>query len=156
MPSRSSSRSAPAPAKAAAPVKPGRLSLPAPTWTRFALAALAALLLFSLFTIESADSDTWWHLKTGQYIVQERKLPVPDRFAWTTYLHKEAYPGEQVTRRFNLTHEWLSQAAMYAAYAAGGFTGLISMRAVWLIGYCLIVALIAWERTRSFYRSLGV
>lgn len=156
MPPRSSSRPAPVPVVKREPVKPGWLSLPAPSWTRVAISVFGAFLLFALFTSESGDPDTWWHLKTGQYVVQQHKLPVPDQFAWTTDLHPEAYPGERMTRRFNLTHEWLSQAVMYASYAALGFKGLISLRALWLIAYCLLVGLVTYERTHSFYRSFAV
>jgi hypothetical protein len=156
MPPRSSSRPAPVPPPAPEPVKLGPFDLPAPSWTRLAIAFLAAFLLFSLFTSETGDSDTWWHLKTGQYIVQEKKLPVPDPFSWTTHLGKESYPGEEMTRRFNLTHEWLSQAAMYAAYAALDFKGLIGLRALWLTAFCFLVGLVAYQRSHSFYRSLAV
>src|SRR4051794_22629982 len=158
MPPRSTARTAPVPPKAPAKVvasQPSKLSLPAPAWLRPVILALGALLLVSLFTSESSDTDTWWHLKTGQYIVQQHKLPVPDPFAWTTYLEKPAYPGEETTRYFNLTHEWLSQALLYGSFAAGGFTGLILMRAIWLTAFSGIVGLIAYRRSGAFYRSLG-
>ena len=93
--------------------------MPAPAWLRPVLVALAALLLIALFTSESSDTDTWWHLKTGQYILQHHKLPVPDPFAWTTYLGTPAYPGEETTRYFNLTHEWLSQVLLYGSLRGG-------------------------------------
>jgi hypothetical protein len=131
-------------------------TLPAPWWTRAALAFVGAFLLMAVFTSESSDTDTWWHLKTGQYVVQERKLPVPDPFSWTADLHPPSYPGEEVTRRFNLTHEWLSQAVMYVAYAAGGFTGLILFRAAWLTAFCALVGLVAYRRSGSFYRAIAV
>src|SRR5262249_10630074 len=110
----------------------------------------------SLFTSEAGDVDTWWHLKTGQYVVQQHKMPVPDPFSWTTYMGKDTYPGEAVTRRFNLTHEWLSQAMMYSAVAAKVFTGLILLRGIWLTALCGIVGLIAYRRSGSFYRSFAV
>src|SRR5581483_10808605 len=100
---------------APAAVQPAAL----PYWVRWALLGLAGLFLLYIFTSEAGDPDMWWHLKTGQYIVQNHKLPVPDPFGWTTYLTKLAYPGEEVTRDFNLTHEWLSQAVFYSAYATG-------------------------------------
>ena len=158
MPPRSTARTAPLPPKA--PVKtptaePGKLSLPAPAWLRPVILVLGVVLLISLFTTESSDSDTWWHLKTGQYIVQQHKLPVPDPFSWTTYLGKPAYPGEETTRYFNLTHEWLSQVLLYSAFALDGFRGLILMRAFWLTAFCAIVGLIVYRRTRSFYPALA-
>lgn len=164
MSSRSSSRAASGPAKARPQAKaeapqpsstPSWLSHPAPHWTRWVLAALGALLLISIFTSESGDSDTWWHLKTGQYIVQQHRLPAPDPFSWTAYMGKPAYPGEETTRYFNLTHEWLAQVMFYAAYAANGFTGLILLRALWLTAFCGLGGLIVYRRTGSYYRALG-
>src|SRR4051812_2079568 len=159
MPPRSSARTAPVPPKAPAKVvasQPSKLSLPAPAWLRLVILGLGALLLISLFTSESSDSDTWWHLKTGQYILQQHKLPVPDPFSWTTYMGKPAYPGEETTRYFNLTHEWLSQVMLYGSFAAAGFKGLILMRAFWLTAFCAIAGLIVYRRTGDFYRAFGV
>jgi hypothetical protein len=166
MASRTSSRTASVQPKASAPSKapaqvkppdatPSKLSLAAPGWSRWLLAGLAAFLLISVFTSESGDSDTWWHLKTGEYIVQQHKLPVPDPFSWTSYMRPEAYPGEATTRYFNLTHEWLSQVMMYSAFATGGFTGLILLRALWLTGFCAILFLIIYRRTGSYYPALA-
>ena len=111
---------APPSKRSSSPSNPSKLSLPAPgVAARRDPGALGALLLISLFTTECGDTDTWWHLKTGQYIVQQHKLPVPDPFAWTTYMWKPAYPGEETTRYFNLTHEWLSQVLLYAILRRG-------------------------------------
>ena len=130
--------------------------MPAPAWTKAALMVLGIALLIALYTAESADTDTWWHLATGQYVVKEHKLPVPDPFAWTSHMGKEAYPGEEKTRRFNLTHEWLSQAIMYLAYGSGGFTGLILLRAIFLTAVAGLIGLIAYRRSRSFYLSFAL
>src|SRR5437660_303777 len=107
---------------------PARPALPvpqpaAPALSRVAralLIALAALLLFGLFSREIYDSDFWWHLRTGQYIVETRALPFPDPFSWTTATARDVYPGEARTRQFNLTHEWLAQVVFYAVWRAGG------------------------------------
>src|SRR5262249_25778553 len=119
----------PKPQSRPAPVAPTKPPLAAPAWLRPATIALAALLLLSWFSGEVGDSDAWWHLKTGQFILQQHRLPVPDPFAYTTYARPDSYASEGVTRYFNLTHEWLAQSAMYAAYAGGGFTGVVLLRA---------------------------
>jgi hypothetical protein len=165
MSSRSSNRAASGPAKARPPVQPVEppeepaepsvLSLPAPYWSRWVLVALGALFLISCFTNESGDSDTWWHLKTGQYIVQNHRLPVPDPFSWTSYMGQPAYPGEETTRYFNLTHEWLSQVMLYAAFAARSFTGLILLKALILTMFCGLGGLIVYRRTGSYHRAIG-
>src|SRR2546422_9925599 len=80
----------------------------------------AAICLLGLFSTEIADTDFWWHLKTGQYVVQQHSLPVPDPFAYTTSLIAAAHPGEEQVRHFNLTHEWVAQSLLYVTYAIGG------------------------------------
>jgi len=118
--------------------------------------ALSAILLVGLFSTELRDSDFWWHLKTGQYLVEHRALPVPDPFAYTTSLARDAYSGESVVRRFNLTHEWLSQVILYGLFRAGGFAAIVLWRALMLGSICGFAGWIAWRRTASFYRSVAV
>jgi hypothetical protein len=97
---------------------------------------LGALCLLGLFSTEIADTDFWWHLKTGQYIVEQRALPVPDPFSYTTDRGGPAYPGEELVRRFNLTHEWLAQVIWYAVYRVAGWGGVVLFKACLLASFC--------------------
>ncbi len=128
---------------------------PRTRWLHPVILALAGLLMLSWFSGEVGDSDTWWHLKTGQFLVEQHKLPVPDPFAFTTYTGPPAYAGEDAVRRFNLTHEWLAQVLFYLSYAAGGYAGLVLFRALLLTAFCATVGWIVWQRTGGFYRSVG-
>ena len=127
----------------------------APGWFRPALLAITGLLLLGWFSTSLYDSDSWWHLKTGQYVWENRKLPVPDPFAYTTALSPPAYAGEEATRYFNLTHEWLAQLFFYLAWKGLGIPGLILLRALLLAGFCGTAGLLAWRRTGHFYRGLA-
>ena len=135
---------APAPAAAAAPA-----------WIRPAILALAALLFLTWFTGEIADTDIWLHLMTGRHTLETRALTVPDPFCYTSNLTSAAYPGEAKTRYFNLTHEWLAQIAMYLAYSATGFPGLVLLRALLLIAFCGLVGLMVWWRNQGFLRAVA-
>jgi len=73
------------------------------------LAALAVLTVRTRFN----DPDLWWHLRTGQIIWAQRAIPRIDLLSFTT----GQYPW--------VPHEWLSQLAMYAAWKAGDYTGLM-------------------------------
>ncbi len=115
-----------------------------------ALLSVAGLFLLGLFSTELADPDAWWHLKTGQYIVTRHRLPDPDPFAYTTALAKPAYPGEAATQRFNLTHEWLAQVAMYLVESAGGLGAVVLWKAVLLTFCCGLTGWIARRRTNSW------
>ena len=128
---------------------------PTPSWLRTVVLGLSLLLLVSWLSRKTADGDTWWHLKTGQFILSQHRLPVPDPFAWTTYLGKALYPGEEITRYFNLTHEWLAQVVLYTVYMIGGLSGLALMRALSLSLFCAAAGMMTYRRTHGFYRALG-
>lgn len=75
----------------------------------------AALLLavFS-FTIPGGSSaDLWWHLSTGQYIVQHKTVPHADPFSATA-------AGKPW-----IAHEWLSDVILYLTYSWAGSIGLL-------------------------------
>src|SRR6185312_8222195 len=133
--------------------KEKRMTLP--RWFRPALIALCAVFLIGLFSTEIADFDFWWTLKSGQYIAQNHHLPSPDPFAFTTPLAHDLYPGESVTRQFNLTFEWLAQLKFYSIYRLFGFAGIVLFRALLLTACCGLMGLIVWRRTRGFYRALA-
>jgi len=130
--------------------KPDSPTTAAPRWLVPTLLALAAILLLGLFSTELSDSDSWWHLATGRYIVTQHRLPVPDPFAFTTATAAPAYPGEERTRRFNLTHEWLSQAVWYLIESAGGAAGVVLWKALLLALLCGLTGLVAKWRTESW------
>lgn len=64
------------------------------------------------------DPDFWWHLKTGQYLVEMKSIPHTDIFSSFFY-------GKEW-----VTHEWLSEALIYLLYQNLGYVGLISFFAV--------------------------
>src|SRR5947208_4867189 len=99
-----------------------------PRWFRPLLLALVAVFLFGLFSPGIIDTDFWWHLRTGQYVVEQRTLPVPDPFAWTTAAARPAYRTEARTRQFNLTHEWLAQGLLFGVWRVAGPGGVVAVR----------------------------
>jgi hypothetical protein len=138
------------PAAASAPS-----ATPAPAWLHPAVLALAALALFSMFSGAVGDADTWFHLRTGAYVVQHHKLPDPDPFSWTTYMGQPAYPGEEATRDLNIKHEWGAQVILYLVYAAGGFPGMVLFKACCLTFFSGMVGWVVWRRTGRFYLSVA-
>src|ERR1035441_6545639 len=126
-------------------------SAAAPRWLRPLILALSAFALMGWFSSEVSDPDTWWLLKSGQYIGQNHKLPGPDPFAYTTYMGKPAFSGEEHMRDFDLSHEWLSEVVFYLVYAGGGVAGLVLFRAALLTGFCGVVGLMAFPGPRGFF-----
>jgi tetratricopeptide (TPR) repeat protein len=146
MPHRSANRTV-----SVAPMKPSA----APRWLRPLLLTLAAILLLALFTGEIRDTDIWLHLKTGQHSWETRALTVPDPFSFTSGMGAAKYAGEEVTRYFNLTHEWLAQIVMFLIYSAAGFPGLVLARAALLMVFCALAGWMAFRRSNDFYISLA-
>lgn len=128
---------------------------PPPRWLRPLVVALAMVLAAGLLSRPFSDTDSWWQLKTGQYIADNHKLPVPDPFSYTTGRSAPAYPGEARIRYFNLTHEWLAQVGMYVVYSAAGFGGVVLLRVLLLCAFCALIGLTAHRRGCGFYGSLA-
>lgn len=80
---------------------------------RHLFTALLFLALFVLSTREIGDPDFWWHLRTGQYIVELRAIPYTDPFSLT----RAGYTW--------VTHEWLTEVLLYVLYTLGSFPLLI-------------------------------
>jgi hypothetical protein len=133
-----------------------RDQLPGPSihWLRVMTLILTAICLLGLFSQEISDTDFWWHLKTGQYIVETHRLPVPDPFAYTTSI-SPAYAGEETVRHFNLTHEWLSQVLMYTVYAIAGFPGIVLTRVLLLATLCALAGFLAARLSTNFYTGIA-
>jgi hypothetical protein len=79
---------------------------------------------FLTFLVPIQDPDFWWHLKTGDYIVENRELPTNDPFSHTDL------SAEGKRERLFLTQYWLYQVVLYGSYAAAGFKGVIAFRAL--------------------------
>jgi len=126
-----------------------------PAWLPILSVVLTGLFLIGLFSTEIADSDFWWHLKTGQYILQRHSLPVPDPFSFSTALNPPAGAGEARVRHFNLTHEWLAEVLLYCIYWVAGFPGVVLVRAALLAAFCGLAGLLAARRSGNFYFGIG-
>lgn len=86
--------------------------------TRQLLVVVFFLLIFTVAARPITDPDFWWHLKTGQYLVEVRTIP-----------HTDLFSSFHFGREW-VTHEWLSEAFMYSVYHHLGYSGLISIFAL--------------------------
>jgi hypothetical protein len=71
--------------------------------------------LFILAARGVHDPDLWWHLRSGQQIVQTHAIPRYDLFSYTK-------SGERW-----IAHEWLSEVIFYLIYRMVGWAGLITL-----------------------------
>lgn len=76
----------------------------------------AFLFLFFLKPIEI--EDVWWHLKTGEWIVQNAQVPTEDIFAF----------DEEITQ--GISPQWMGSTLYYLVYKMGGLLGLKIFRTI--------------------------
>jgi hypothetical protein len=84
-------------------------------------AAFAGILLFGLLAMtarNAVDPDLWWHLRTGQWIVETGHIPHSDPFSFT----RAGQPW--------VSHEWLSEVVFYEIWKRAGASGLIVFSAI--------------------------
>ena len=105
---------------------------------------------FVLGCQELFDGDVWWHLRTGQWIWQNGRIPTQDLFTFTS------------AGRPWIDLHWLFQVVLALAYAAGGVRGMITLAAAagastvlvgltardrrspsWVVAACWLPALLA-------------
>ncbi|MEK7850125.1 MAG: tetratricopeptide repeat protein [Candidatus Omnitrophota bacterium] len=97
----------------------------------FILNRLLIVFFFAILIIyasrEIADLDLWLHLKTGEWIVAHRAVPLNDIFSFT------------IGGRPWINHEWLFQTIAYSFYHFGQGDGLIFMQNMILIATFLVL-----------------
>jgi len=81
--------------------------------TRRAFVAVVAIGLFTMAARNVTDPDVWWHLRTGQLILQNHAVFHTDPYSFT----KLGQPW--------VNHEWLSDVLIFSIYRLGGWGGLI-------------------------------
>lgn len=80
--------------------------------TQRLVAWITFLAIFAMAARISIDPDTWWHLRAGQWILENRTILKQDFFSYTRYGVDWRYPG------------WLVEVPMYMVYSVFGFGGL--------------------------------
>ena len=81
--------------------------------------------VFSASVVPINSHDFWWHLKTGEYILQFHKLPDQDPFTYTAVPDDPDYPGRPL---FVLRQFWLAQVVYSLVHKAFGLQGIIVVR----------------------------
>ena len=79
------------------------------------------ILLFGLLAMtarNAVDPDLWWHLRTGELIVETGHVPHVDPFSLTRAGHAW------------ISHEWLSDVIFYELYKHAGAAALIVFSAI--------------------------
>jgi hypothetical protein len=81
--------------------------------TRRVFVVILALGLFAMAARNVTDPDVWWHLRTGQLILQSHAALHADPYSFTKF-------GQPW-----VNHEWLSDVLFFITYRTTGWAGLI-------------------------------
>ena len=73
---------------------------------------VAFLAVFAMAMRVSADTDTWWHLRAGGWMIEHHQVLSTDVFSLTRMGQTWIYPG------------WLAQITLYAVFHSLGYAGL--------------------------------
>ncbi|MBI1910597.1 MAG: hypothetical protein HYS21_01195 [Deltaproteobacteria bacterium] len=103
------------------------------------LIGLGLAIIFSLSFLKVYDYDIWFHLKTGEYIVDNLVIPKADVFSYTAAGHEW------------VTHEWLFEVVAYFVYLAGGAVGLTLFKALSITAVFGIYLVFFYRRGTSAY-----
>jgi hypothetical protein len=81
--------------------------------SRRLLVVVFMLVIFAAASRPIKDPDFYWHLKTGQYLLENKSIPHTDIFSTSKF-------GSEW-----VTHEWLSELFMYSIFRLLGYAGLV-------------------------------
>lgn len=117
--------------------------------TRSGLRAKAFYIFIGLIVLGSsfskiADLDFWWHLKTGQIILQQK-----------AFLYHDIYSFTAAGREY-IDHEWLFQVIQYVTYSLVGPAGITLLKSLILILIYCVNASVLQKNNISPFLSTGV
>ncbi len=87
------------------------------------------LAVFAMSARISVDTDTWWHLRAGKWIVENRSVPQVDNFSYTRAGQPWQYPG------------WLVEVPMYGLFQVG-YLGALNL---WTAAMVTLAFVFAWH-----------
>jgi hypothetical protein len=102
----------------------------------FFILLILGLFVMTLYPI--VDPDFWWHLRTGQLIVQIQSIPRTDPYSFTN-----------IGRPW-ITHEWLSEVVLFWLFQLGSYGLLIFTFSLIITGAFLFSYLRSPIETRPF------
>jgi hypothetical protein len=79
------------------------------------------VLLFAIATRVPADTDTWWHIRSGEYMLAQGMI------------HGDPFSHTKAGETW-INHSWGAQLVLYATYSSLGNAGLALFQAVLAVG----------------------
>ncbi len=119
---------------------------PGKTWWLPSAFGLTIILLglATMLSIHIKADDIWWHLSTGQYILDNLTLPDSNMYSHTAPNHHW------------LPHEWASEVVFYLVYQVMGFKGLVALGILLNILACALVFRLTLRYSNAPYLSIAI
>ncbi|RMG44722.1 MAG: hypothetical protein D6718_09480 [Acidobacteria bacterium] len=112
-----------------------------PDRTGTVAAALVVVAAVAAATFKIADSDLFWHLRNGYETLRTGRIASTDVFSYTARGEYYAY------------YSWLWEVLAALVHRAGGFAGLVAVKAIWYGG---VFGALAWTSRARGGRGLAV
>jgi len=128
-------------AKPAAQAEKPRLAAPAPrlVW----IYVLLAIFLVGMMYGRNLSGDVWWHLKTGQWIIEHHAFPFTDPFSYTA-------------RNPIILHEWGAEVVEWLVYSRISPSALAAMAVLLICGAFVLTFRMALARSGRALTSFVV
>jgi tetratricopeptide (TPR) repeat protein len=92
--------------------------------------------------IFAGDTDIWYHLNGGRFIVDHRSLPSDSFFSFISPVREW------------IDYYWLFQATVYVIHLFSGYYGLIALRTLVFLAIISLILLVLYRRTEGSEKSL--
>ncbi len=103
---------------------------------------LAVIMLDVIFVLKKIyDTDYFWHLRVGEFIFINKRIPVNDIYSWYGIKHNLDW----------FSHEWLSELFLYTNYRLFGHIGNIVFVA---IAMSLIILILYITNKDNFFKNI--
>ncbi len=114
------------------------------TWVRLLMVlCLFAIPLFATLQLD-VDYDIWWHLRTGQWIVEHHAVTTTDPFS--AYGHDKTWAA----------YSWLFEVGIYLLYQAFGLCGFLVFRATMSVAVTAALYRFVAKREPRFLHAVGM
>jgi hypothetical protein len=113
---------------------------------RLAVWSLFYLIPLSVALLPSVDEDIWWHLRTGQWILDHHTLPATDPFSRYGLESGKPY----------IAYSWLFEVLAAVVYRGLGLAGFALGRVVLTLGILVALHRLMARRQASFAGAAGL
>lgn len=97
-----------------------------------------------LYAVNVLDADLWWHLRTGQWIVEHRAVPHSDSFSWTGMGQPWA------------AYSWLFELLIFGLFRWFGLLGILGYTYVTVLAIAVALHLLIRKFERRLAQSVGL